>query len=225
MPTEIGETKGAGLARNWVWRAIQLPVSMFFRMWAPLTVEGLEHVDPSRPGLLIANHQSFLDPLLLAVRMVRPVSYVARDGLFRIPIIGWILRQTYVTPISRTAARAATIRAAVSRLEQGFLVGIFPEGTRSTGAVEEFRPGFTAILRRRDDVPVYPVGIAGADEVMPRGTIIPRPRRVRMVIGPPIPPEELKTRMTGESKSQLVPFVREHVVRVFEQASQGRSAG
>ncbi len=214
----------SGPSRNWVWRAIQLPVSIFFRIWAPLTVEGLEHIDPSRPGLLIANHQSFLDPLLLAVRMARPVSYVARDSLFRIPFIGWVLRRTYVTPISRTAARAATIRAAVGRLEEGFLVGIFPEGTRSTGAVEDFRPGFTAILRRRDDVPVYPVGICGADQVMRRGTIIPRPRRVRMVIGQPIPAEELKAHVTGESKSQLVSFVREHVVRMFEQASQGRSA-
>lgn len=198
---------------------VQLPVGVMFRFWAPLTVEGLENIDRTRPGLLIANHQSFLDPLLLAVRMTRPVSYVARDSLFRIPIVGWILRRTYVTPISRTAARAATIRAAVERLEQGFLVGIFPEGTRSTGAVDDFRPGFTAILRRRDDVPVYPVGIAGADRVMPRGSILPRPRRLRMVIGEPIPPEELQARMTGESKSQLVPYVREHVVRTFEKAA------
>lgn len=221
MPTETLEIERSGPARNIVWRMIQFPVSVFFRCWARLTVDGLENLDASQPGILIANHQSFLDPLLLAVRMSRPVSYVARDSLFRVPIVGWILRNTYVTPISRTAARAATIRAAVDRLGQGFLVGIFPEGTRSSGGVEEFRPGFTAILRRCPDVPVYPVGIAGANDVMPRGSIIPRPRRVRMVVGAAIPREELQRHITGESKSELVAFVREHVVVASEAAEKG----
>lgn len=210
----------SGPQRNWVWRMIQLPTSIFFRVWAPLTVEGLEKVDQSQPGLFVANHQSYLDPLILAVRLSRPVSYVARDTLFKIPLIGWVLRNTYVTPISRSAARAATIRAAVSRLEQGFIVGIFPEGTRSEGEVKDFRPGVAAILRR-SDVPVYPVGVAGADRVLPRGGLFARPRKIRVVIGDPIPPEVIRERTESGSKEELVDFVREHVVNSYAEAQSG----
>ncbi len=207
----------SGPARNWVWRMIQLPTSMFFRLWAPLTVDGIEKIDQSRPGLFVSNHQSYLDPLILAVRLRRPVSYVARDSLFRIPFIGWVLRNTYVTPISRTAARAATIRAAVGRLEEGFLVGIFPEGTRSGGEVKQFRPGIAAILRR-SDVPVYPIGVAGADRVLPRGSLFARPRRIRLVIGDPIPPEAIREQAEKGTKEQLVDFVRDHVVESYAEA-------
>lgn len=214
MPTEQGP---AGPTRNLVWRAIQLPTSIFFRVWAPLKVEGLEHIDPDQPGLIVSNHQSFLDPLLLAVRMTRPVSYVARDTLFKIPFIGWVLRNTYVTPISRTAARAATIRAAIGRLEEGFLVGIFPEGTRQIGDVADFRPGVTAVLKR-SSVPVYPVGIAGADRVWPKGTWFIRPRRIRVVFGPPISRAKIDSLSKAESKSELADYVRDRVIELQQQA-------
>jgi 1-acyl-sn-glycerol-3-phosphate acyltransferase len=214
MPTATAEP---GLKRNLVWRIIQFPVSVLFRVWSPLKVQGLEHIDPKRPGLLISNHQSFLDPLLLAVRMVRPVSYLARDGLFRVPILGWVLRSTYVMPISRTATRSATIRSAVERLDRGFLVGIFPEGTRNTGEVGDFRPGMTAILRR-SRVPVYPVGISGADKVWPRGGWFIRPRRIRVVFGSPITPEQVESLSQSERKSDLVEYIRSRVVELHEQA-------
>ena len=200
-----------------MWRMIQLPTAVFFRIWAPLTVEGIEKVDQSQPGLFVSNHQSYLDPLILAVRLGRPVSYVARDSLFRIPFIGWVLRNTYVTPISRTAARAATIRAAVDRLKEGFIVGIFPEGTRSSGEVKQFRPGIAAILRR-SDVPVYPIGVAGADRVLPRGGLFARPRRIRLVIGDPILPETIREQAAKGTKEQLVDFVRDHVVECYAEA-------
>ncbi len=216
MPTPEARS---GPVRNRVWRIVQWPVSVFFRLWAPLVVEGLENIDPTKPGLLVANHQSYLDPLLLAVRMDRPVSYVARDSLFRVPGLGWLLRNTHVTPISRTAARAATIRAALQRLEEGFLVGIFPEGTRSSDGVSEFRPGVAAILKRCD-VPVYPVGIAGADRVWPRGSWFIRPRRIRVVFGPAIPAGEMGAIAAQGSKSELVDFVRKRVVELHDAAQE-----
>lgn len=216
MPTRQVPT---GRNRNLVWRAIQLPTSIFFRIWAPLKVEGLEHIDPDQPGLIVSNHQSFLDPLMLAVRMARPISYLARDGLFKIPFIGWVLRNTYVMPISRKAARAASIRAALERLEEGFLVGIFPEGTRQVGDVADFRPGVTAVLKR-SSVPVYPVGIAGADRIWPKGSWFIRPGRIRVVFGPPIPREKIELLSKAESKAELAEYVRDQVVELQRQARE-----
>lgn len=81
---------------------------------------------------------------------------------------------------------------ALERLENGFLVGIFPEGTRSPeGDMHAFRPGFLAIVRRTKQ-PIYPVGIAGAHQIMPRGARWVRPGRVEIVIGDPLTEVDLK---------------------------------
>lgn len=131
------------LKRNWLWRLLQPPVWVFCRLWFRIRAEGLENLDATRGGLLLINHQSFLDPVLAAVLLRRPISYLARDSLFRVPLLGWLLRRTHVIPISRESVRSGSIRTALERLEQGFLVGIFPEGRRSSGTeVQTFHPGF-----------------------------------------------------------------------------------
>ena len=124
----------AVLIPNRLWRILHWPGWLFFRLWLRVRCSGIENIDNSRGGLLLINHQSFLDPMLAAVLLTRPVSYLARDSLFRVPVLGWLLRRTYVIPISREAARGGSIRLAVERLEQGFLLGVFPEGTRSSGS-------------------------------------------------------------------------------------------
>mgnify|MGYP003537837010 FL=1 len=146
---------------------------------------------------MLINHQSFLDPILAAVLLTRPVSYMARDSLFRVPLLGRLMRRTYVIPISREAARGGSIRLAVERLEQGYLLGMFPEGTRSTGSeVRAFRPGFLAMVRRTNQ-PVYPVGIFGSDQAMPRGAWFIRPTRTYVVYGPRFTDAELEQLRSG----------------------------
>jgi 1-acyl-sn-glycerol-3-phosphate acyltransferase len=101
-------------------------------------------------------------------------------------------------PINREAARGGSIRLAVERMEQGYLIGIFPEGTRSSGTqVREFRPGFLAMVRRTNQ-PVYPVGIVGADRVMPRGAWFIRPGKIQIVYGTPFTPEEMAGLQSGD---------------------------
>lgn len=206
--------------RNWLWRFFHLPFSLFFRVWVRVSTEGLENLDDSRGGLLLINHQSYLDPLLVAVRFDRPVAYLARDSLFRIPIIGWILRRTYVIAISRESVRTGSIREAIQRLEEGHLVGIFPEGTRSSGTeVKTFRPGFLAIVRRTSQ-PIYPVAVAGADRLMPRGSFFVRPGRVQIVYGPPMSAEELLNPEHGADDRELSEFARSKVAALHQRAQQ-----
>jgi 1-acyl-sn-glycerol-3-phosphate acyltransferase len=191
-------THSAALIPNLLWRTLHWPCWLLCRMWLRVSCSGMENIDHTKGGLLLVNHQSFLDPLLAAVSLTRPVSYLARDSLFKLPVLGWLLRRTYVIPISREAARGGSIRAAVERLEQGFLIGIFPEGTRSSGAeVRAFRPGFLAMVRRTSQ-PVYPVGIFGSGRAMPRGAWFIRPGQIRIVYGTPFTPEELARLQSGD---------------------------
>jgi len=195
------------LRRNWIWFSCQMLAQVVFTIWFRARTRGLENL-PERGGvLLLMNHQSFLDPLVVGVWMNRPISYLARDSLFRVPVLGWLLRHTYVTPINRSGGSSAVIRQAIEQLEQGFLVGIFPEGTRSSdGKLGRLKPGFLAIVRRTD-VPVIPVGIAGTERALGRGCWFPKPRRVRVVIGKPIPPQELTELSEKERKDEMLDVV------------------
>jgi 1-acyl-sn-glycerol-3-phosphate acyltransferase len=175
-------------ARNWVWRFIQLLMQNIFVFALHYRIRGTEHL-PQGGALLLINHQSVLDPLVVAVALQRPVSYLARHELFSIPVIGWILKNTYVMPIHRHSAGTESIRHSIERLHEGYYVGIFPEGTRSAdGKLHELKPGFLAIARRAQ-VPVIPVAVAGTGAAFPRHGWCLRPCPVRVVIGDPLPKE------------------------------------
>jgi len=198
--------------RNPHWLVLQYVLRLVFALWLRYRARGTHHVPESGGALILVNHQSFLDPLLVGLPLQRPVSFLARDSLFRIPVIGRILRHTYVMPINRESASTASIRNGLKRMEHGFLVGVFPEGTRSDdGTVGPFKPGFVSLIRRTK-VPVLPVGIAGAHEAMPRGSLRLWPQRVRVVFGEPLNPEEL-SRLGGKGhEKELVALARNAVV-------------
>ncbi|MEZ6124673.1 MAG: lysophospholipid acyltransferase family protein [Planctomycetaceae bacterium] len=198
-----------------MWLTIHAIVYPFFRLWCRTRVIGREHLDPKQGGVLLINHQSFLDPLFVAVRLNRPVSYLARDSLFRAPLIGWICRNTFVIPISRTAFRGGSIREALNRLASGFLVGIYPEGTRSSGPPKTFRPGFLSLVRRTD-VPIYPVAISGADRALPRGAWWIRPASVTVIFGPPLTDEQRLEMQSDTDEDVLADRIRQQVSQLYQ---------
>jgi 1-acyl-sn-glycerol-3-phosphate acyltransferase len=213
-----------GHRRNGVWWVLQAIIQNFFAFWLRYRARGIENL-PRGPALLIANHQSFLDPLLIGLPLSRPVSFLARDTLFRVPVIRWILRKTYVMPIRRDAAGTESLRLSLKRLEEGYLVGVFPEGTRSRdGRLGPMKPGFVALVRRAR-VPVIPVAVSGAFEALPRGSLFLRPRRVRVLFGKPIGVDELDSFQERGAQSALVNLVTERLTQLLDQADQWRSGG
>jgi 1-acyl-sn-glycerol-3-phosphate acyltransferase len=211
--------------RNWLWYSLQMLAHLAFCLWFRLRSRGAEKL-PARGGaLLLINHQSFLDPLVVGEQLTRPVSYVARDSLFRVPVVGWILRNTYVFPISREAASSSTIKDAVRRMQHGFFVGIFPEGTRSIdGTLGEMKPGFLALVRR-GGVPVYPVGISGSGRAFPRDTWIVRPRTIRVVFGEPFTDVEIRELTKRGRENEFIALVRERIDRCRLEAEDWIAQG
>ena len=206
---------------NWVWRSSRAFMRNVFVFWMDFRARGMDHL-PHSGALLVSNHQSFLDPLLIGVPLTRPVSYLARHNLFRVPLIGWILRNTYVMPIRREGGGSESIREAVRRMKLGFLVGIFPEGTRSrSGELGEFKPGFIA-LARLARVPIVPVGVAGAHEVMPRGSIVPRRGRIRLVFGEPLSGDDVAELSQRGQEAKFVDAVRRRIQDCCDDAIRWR---
>jgi 1-acyl-sn-glycerol-3-phosphate acyltransferase len=202
---------GSPVRRNWVWLTIQIILRNVFGFWLQYRARGIQRIPESGGALLLSNHLSFIDPLLIGLPLQRPVSYLARDTLFPVPVIGWILRHTYVMPLSRDTGGAAGIRETVRRLEEGFLVGVFPEGTRSKdGSMGVLKPGFAALVRRTE-LPIYPVGIAGANRALGRGSLLLKPHSVRVVFGNPLPAEKIAELKQRGREAELVETVRAHI--------------
>ncbi len=143
-----------------------------------LSIEGLEHVPPKGPVLVVANHLHNADPLLLSVAFPRPLHFMAKRELFAIPIVAPIIRAVGAFPIDRGKADRGALRRAEQTLAQGIAVGMFPEGTRSTtGSLRRAHPG-AGLVALRSAAPVLPAVIFGS-EVLPGNGARSRSGRTR----------------------------------------------
>ncbi len=210
------------LNSNVPWRYFQYGMRIFSSTWLRVRARGKERLPAQSGALLLINHQSYLDPLMVGLPLQRPVSFLARDSLFKVPVVGWWLRQTYVMSINREAASTASLREAIRRLEHGFLVGIFPEGTRSeTGEIGPLKPGFLALMRRAK-VPVHPVGIAGTLQALPRGAWFLRPVKIRVVFGEAFTSAELE-RFGKHEEPELLALIRARMLSCQQEAERWRN--
>ena len=139
---------------------------------------------PRTGGLLVlASHQSQLDPLLLGLVCERRLSSLARSSLFRWGPFGAIISALDAIPIDREASPVAAMKLVIRKLRGGGALTIFPEGTRTRdGRLGEVKSGF-ALVAKRAGVPILPVAIVGAWECWPRTRWFPRPGRIRLEFG------------------------------------------
>ena len=137
------------------------------------------HYEPHEGGAVyVSNHQSFMDPMLVGMALRRPMSFMARDSLFRAPGFGRLIESLNAFPVKRGTADTGALREAMRRLKAGKQVLVFAEGTRtSDGTVGPFLPG-VALPARRAAKWIVPVVIDGAFEAWPRTSALPRPGNV-----------------------------------------------
>ncbi len=180
-----------GRKRHLWYRFLQILAQGIISALFRIRVFGRENL-PKRGGVLIvSNHQSYLDPVLIGVGLRRPVTFMARDTLFRHPLFGLLIKSLNAFPIKRGRLDAGAMREAEERLKSGWQLLLFPEGTRTrNGQIGRVKPGF-GLLAARGGVPVIPAAIYGAFEVWPRGHRMFLPLPIRVAFGKPIAPEEV----------------------------------
>lgn len=160
-------------------------LSLAVRTVLDLRVVGLDHVPADGPALLVANHVSFLDPvvlLVLAHRRGRRVRVLAVSEAFTRPVTGYFMRAGGHIPVPDGRGKRSALRAAGAALDAGELVLVYPEGTIA-GAQQVPARGGVGFLLARHDVPVVPVGTAGLERGAGRGWIR---RPAVAVVGAPI---------------------------------------
>lgn len=147
-------------------------------------VKGVNHIPRQGPCILVANHSSNLDPIVLGCTSSRRVHFVAKEELFRNPLASFFLRRLGAFPLHRGEGDKEAVKRIFSLLKEGKVVGLFPEGTRNQGELGTFQRGALKLLLRAE-VPVVVAGIRGTYESLPRDKKIPRPFPIQVTFSPP----------------------------------------
>jgi 1-acyl-sn-glycerol-3-phosphate acyltransferase len=169
-----------------------------------------ERVPLKGPVILASNHASFLDPPLVGAGTRRGINYLARENLFRFPVLGWILHQWQVVPVDREGGGAKGLKAILDRLLVGGAIILFPEGTRTRdGRLQPARSGI-GLTVIKSAAPVVPVRVFGTFEAYNRTMRFPLPgRKVVVKYGTPMFFEDLRAEARTCSKQRLKQIYQE----------------
>ena len=181
--------------------------------------EGRDNVPSTGPLVLVANHVHVLDPIFVAFSLPRWITFVAKEELFHSLFLRLWLRWAGSLPLQRDGRvreKQRILESARQALEEGLILGMFPEGGRShDGKLRKGKPG-SAVIASRTDVPVLPVGVIGTDKIHGMSWLWKRPPVV-VKIGKPfkLPPtnnkisrsqmQSLTTQLMGEIAALLPP--------------------
>jgi 1-acyl-sn-glycerol-3-phosphate acyltransferase len=185
LPARSGAGAGAPAAPL-LHRMLQAPVRAALTTLFDLCIEGLEHL-PDGPFVVAANHNNYLDGVVLAVAVPRPISFLVMPRVWRAtPLHPYLHRHFGSILVDVARPDIGALRQALAALDRGAVVGIFPEGPFSVrGRLESGLPG-VALLALRSGVPVVPAGIHGTYEALVgRRLYIPRRAPLRVRFGAP----------------------------------------
>jgi 1-acyl-sn-glycerol-3-phosphate acyltransferase len=177
-----------------------------------LKAYGIKNVPEHGGVLIVSNHQSYLDPGVLGVKVKRPMSFMARSELFANRIFGAIISAVNAYPVRQGDGDVRAVRETIGRLQQGHVLVMFPEGGRTeTGEVEKMEGGMGLVIRRAGPtVRVVPAAIYGAYDAWSRYRMLPRPHPIRVKYGQPLD-------LSDKRASEIVAILDREIRRLFEE--------
>ena len=201
------------------------------RMWSrmllkvsgvKMRIEGLEKIEPARSYVFVVNHRSLMDTPVVLAHIPVQFRFLAKKGLFSIPLLGTHLRRARHLPVVRDNPRASLKSmgdAARIIRERGISVLLFPEGGRGVDQLREFKEG-AAYIAIKAGVPVVPLGMTGTREVLPMGSMQIMSGEVRLKIGDPIPTADLtikdRTVLTRKLRDKVADLIGESTAQPQE---------
>ena len=183
-------------------------------------VRGLENVPEEGSLLVVANHLSLADPPLLGVSLGRQVAFMAKQELFRLPVIGYLLKRLGTFPVHRGRLDLSAMRRAYRLLEDGTALAMFPEGMRSrTGRLRSAFLG-AAQIAVRANVPILPVAISGTEALERPLGLLGRPE-VTVNIGRPFYLPRVNGRVSRRELGELTSLIMSGVAELLPPAYRG----
>src|SRR4051812_29712915 len=172
-----------------VYRCVRALVVGYVRAVYRVKVVGRELVPADGPYVIAPAHRSMLDIPLASSITTRRIRFMGKAPLFRVPVLGWIFRALGGFPVERDGSDVGPLRDSLRILDEGEPLVVYPEGSRQRGReIAPLQPG-AAYLAAKADVPIVPVGIAGAEETFrTKSGRLPGFGRIVVVVGEPIVP-------------------------------------
>src|SRR5437660_791428 len=188
---------------NPIYRVGWLGFRALYKFYFGWRVYNPERVPLTGPVILASNHASYLDPPLVGAGIRRDINYLARESLFRFPVVGWVLHRWNSVPVDREGGGARGLKAILDRLLKGGAIILFPEGTRSRdGNLQPARSGI-GLTVIKSNAPVVPVRVFGTYDAFGRHIRFPRPYRLAVKYGQPMWFEQLRAEAKVCSKPRL----------------------
>ena len=200
-------------------------ISKYFLLplYCRIEVRGLENVPPDGPLVIASNHLNDADPGIICTRIRRPIAFMAKIELFRVPLLAQFLRSFGSFPVRRGEADISTLRMANENLKLGRAVCIFPEGTREGFAekLTEALPG-AAIVALRNDVAILPIAISGSGRLQIPGMFLRVDRRLKvsLTIGEPFHLEK-PARLNAEAAREGTRQIMERIAALLPPENRG----
>ncbi|HEY5010488.1 MAG TPA: lysophospholipid acyltransferase family protein [Acidimicrobiales bacterium] len=185
------------------------------------TVSGAENIPLEGPVIIAPIHRSNVDFALTLFISKRKVFFMAKDSLFKVPLLGPLITHLGAFPIHRGSADRESMAHSEAVLRQGHALVLFPEGTRKVGRqVAPLHDG-AMFVAARTGAKVVPVGIGGSDRAMPKGAKLPRPAKIRIVVGKPIDPPSSEGRVARSALNAKSEELRAALETVYLESLQG----
>jgi 1-acyl-sn-glycerol-3-phosphate acyltransferase len=185
------------------------------RLWGRLDVEGLEHIPAQGPMMIVGNHDSYWDPVVIGIAAIkrRQIRALSKSSMWKVKGMRFVLDGMGQIPITRGSGDADALDRAIAELRAGSCIGVFPEGTRSLGRTLRPRGGVGRLSAAVPEAVIVPVAVSGT-------TDIPRfPRRPRLRVTFLAPADGLRE---GETPAELAARVIEQVRALAPIAVAGR---
>ena len=155
---------------------------------------GISNVPKTGGVVVVSNHGSHLDPPILGHALGRPVAFMAKTELFRVPVLSFIISACGAYPVKRGSGDREALRTASNRLIEGFATGVFLDGSRQeNGRVNNPKAG-AALLAARTSCPILPVAIVNSHRAFPKGSFLPRFVSIHLKVGELIDPPATRKR-------------------------------
>ncbi|MCC7085389.1 MAG: 1-acyl-sn-glycerol-3-phosphate acyltransferase [Pirellulales bacterium] len=206
------------LAKRLWYDFLRISCRMLSVLMFRIRVRGRDRIPAAGSLVVLSNHQSHLDPVLVGLSFDRRLNYLARDTLFNFVPFRWLIHSLDAIPLDREGIGLGGLKESLKRLKAGEALLIFPEGTRTRdGEVGEIKPGFLA-LARRSRAALLPVGMDGAFDSWPRKNPLPQPAVIHIQIGQPLSPEQF----TDWSDDELIAEIERRIRMCHAQAREDR---
>jgi 1-acyl-sn-glycerol-3-phosphate acyltransferase len=192
------------VARTWATTLLRIALS-------PVEVVHADRLRDAPVGVFASNHLSYMDTPVVFAKLPFQFRILAKQGLWKIPFVGWYLKRSGQVPIDASSSRStiAGLLRGVKALNSGMRLFVFPEGSRTPDGHLRTSASGAAFMAIRAGVPMVPMALVGTHELLPIHVYSLRPRPLKLIVGEPISTEGLTTRDADELTARLHAVIAE----------------